>query len=35
MKQYKLDPLIFIGEKVIFISYIDEFDFWEIDKKCI
>ncbi len=35
MVQSKLDPCLFVGEKVICISYVDDFIFWARGEKAI
>jgi hypothetical protein len=35
MVQSKLDPCLFVGEKVICISYVDDLIFWACDKRDI
>jgi hypothetical protein len=35
MVQSKLDPCLFVGEKVICISYVDDFIFWACGEKAI
>jgi hypothetical protein len=35
MVQSKLDPCLFVGEKVICISYVDDFIFWACNEKDI